>query len=63
MHYKVMLNLDMMIFITTFRGEASIKSFVYFIVNKDWEIEEMSTGAITYFDLELKNLQNLGVKL
>jgi PAS domain S-box-containing protein len=54
--YKVVLNLDVLMFIATFKGEATIKSFVYFIVDRNWEIQEMSTGAITYFDLEIKTV-------
>lgn len=38
MSYKVSLNLDSLMFVTTFKGEATIKSFVYFIVNVNWEI-------------------------
>jgi hypothetical protein len=44
-------------FIVTFKGEATLKSFVYFIVDKNWEILEMSLCAITFFDLELKAVQ------
>ena len=63
MTYKVILNLEQMIFITTFRGEATLKSYTYFIVNPAWEIKELSTGAISYFNLEVKTCQSKVVRL
>lgn len=63
MTYKVMLDRENIMFITTFRGEASIKSFIYFIVDKNWVIQELSTGAIAYLNLELKDIKNKETRL
>lgn len=63
LNYKVSLNLDILMFVATFKGEATVKSYVYFIVDKNWEIHEMSTGAITYFDLEIKAIQTKQIRL
>lgn len=41
-------------FLISFSSEATTKSFTYFIVDDNWQIQELSTGAIRYFDLEIK---------
>jgi PAS domain S-box-containing protein len=63
MTYRVSLNIENMSFVTIFRGEATTKSYIYFIVNAEWEIQELSTGAITYFDLEVKSVHNKAMRL
>jgi hypothetical protein len=36
--YRVMLNLEAMMFVATFRTESTMKSMVYFIVDRGWVI-------------------------
>jgi hypothetical protein len=43
-----------MTFYTTFKGEATTKTYVYIIVDNHWGIEDISSGAISYFDLDCK---------
>lgn len=57
LNYKVILIQEYFTLLTTFKGDPTTKSVVYFIVNKESEIHEMSAGAITYFDLEFKSIQ------
>ncbi|CAD8156622.1 unnamed protein product [Paramecium pentaurelia] len=55
--YHVTLNLETMKYLTTFKSENTIKSQVIFIVDNTSKIMEMSSGAIIFFDLELKQIE------
>ena len=45
-------------YLTTFKSENTIKSQVIFILDSSSKIIEMSSGAIIFFDLELKLIEN-----
>ncbi|CAD8148889.1 unnamed protein product [Paramecium pentaurelia] len=54
--YQVTLHLDSLVYIATFKSEATLKTQIYFVIDKFSQILEMSSSAITFFELELKNL-------
>lgn len=59
----MILNIELFNLITTFKSEPTLKTYVHFIVNSETVILDLSTSAITFFNLELKIIQSKDVRL